>query len=172
MDYRTARTQIQDGDLLAFEGRSVFSWLIRCVTGSAITHVGFAMWVRRRLCVLEAMEGRGVRLVPLSDRLRNGAVVHWSVYSSQIKTRQEVVTHAIAQWGKQYASPWQLLRSFGWLSRRISDRMGWRSDTDPERFFCSELIAASLGWAYAPRVSPGIIAGSIAFTPQGVLEWP
>lgn len=69
MDYADARIDIQSGDLLAWSGHSLFSRLIKLFTESSFTHVGIAYRTGNRLFVIEAMEGRGVRLFPLSRRL-------------------------------------------------------------------------------------------------------
>ena len=69
MEYSDARVDIQSGDLLAWSGHSFFSRLIKLFTESSITHVGIAYKLGKRLFVLEAMEGRGVRIFPLSRRV-------------------------------------------------------------------------------------------------------
>jgi hypothetical protein len=69
MEYSTAREIIQSGDLLAWSGRTFFSRLIKIFTSSNITHVGIAWRVGMHLFVIESIEGKGVRLFPLSGRV-------------------------------------------------------------------------------------------------------
>lgn len=66
--YKSARADIKSGDLLAWEGRSIFALAIQLWTRSPITHVGIA-WVHHgRVFVLEAREHKGVVLSALSRR--------------------------------------------------------------------------------------------------------
>lgn len=69
MEYAEAREGIQSGDLLSWSGHSFFSKIIKMFTQSSMTHVGIAYKLGDRLFVIEAMEGRGVRLFPLSRRV-------------------------------------------------------------------------------------------------------
>lgn len=71
--YKLVRADIKSGDLLAWEGRSIFSLAIRLWTRSTVTHVGIA-WVHQgRVFVLEAKEHKGVRMSALS---RAGDFMH------------------------------------------------------------------------------------------------
>ena len=40
--YDKIRSRIQLGDIIAFDGRSIYSWLVRTGTGARISHVGIA----------------------------------------------------------------------------------------------------------------------------------
>lgn len=68
MEYSDARLEIKSGDLLSWSGHSFFSKVIKIFTQSSMTHVGIAYKLGNRLFVIEAMEGKGVRLFPLSRR--------------------------------------------------------------------------------------------------------
>lgn len=68
MLYEKARSGIQSGDILGWQGHSLFSRLTRRVTMSAYSHVGTAWRVGDRLFVLEALGSKGVRMAPLSHR--------------------------------------------------------------------------------------------------------
>ena len=153
MKYDTARRRIQDGDVLAFRGTAAFSRLIQWRTRARVSHVGFAVWLRQwdRLAVLEAMEPHGIRLHPLRKRIQDGEWVDWHKLNDRGIHRATVVESAFQHWGSRYASPWQFVRSWGLLTRWIADRMGRDSDTNPDRFFCSELVAHCLERAgYVP----------------------
>ena len=152
MKYTAARDLIQDGDVLAFRGTRLFSRLIKLWTRSRVSHVGIACWMHGRLTVVEALEPGGVRVYPLSRYVGRGCEVDWyqvdqpatDVMTHGALDRQEIVAFALSKWGLRYASPWQFLRSWGWLSRMIAERRGLPADTNPERFFCSELALDAL----------------------------
>jgi hypothetical protein len=161
MKFATNHHRIQDGDLLAFHGTSCISRLIRLRTASRVTHVGIAVWVRSRghkvLCVLEAREGYGVRMCPAEEVLRRDRQFVWYSLWDSVEhhapdgakhvtkiDRAEIVTFALKQWGKRYASAWQFVRSFSWLTRRVMDWLGFDLEVEPGRFFCSHLVAEAL----------------------------
>jgi len=71
--YDAVRSRIKDGDLLAWKWR----WVQRrfgVMPWDCFTHVGQALWVDGRLCVLEAVMPR-VQLVPLS--MYSGLATYW-----------------------------------------------------------------------------------------------
>ena len=79
--YPDVRAQIQDGDVLLFQGTHWLSRLIRWGSKSPYSHAGVALWWGPRLMVVQAV-GKGVEAVPLShavDRYSGGtASVMWS----------------------------------------------------------------------------------------------
>lgn len=68
MRYEEARPRIKSGDILGWQGHSLFSRLTQRVTRSAYSHVGTAWVVGKRVFVLESLGSSGVRLMPLSQR--------------------------------------------------------------------------------------------------------
>jgi hypothetical protein len=191
MQYSQVRESIRDGDLILVRGRSVRAWLIRAWTQSRFSHCGIAVWVVirgvGRLCVLEAVEGRGVHLQPLSTVLRRDGefdwfplwdeserVTHAATALSRID-RANVTAFGLAQWGKRYASCWQFVRSFSIASRWLFDWLGLEVDTDRERFFCSEFVMGAVeAGGYRPsrdcdpaEMSPGDIAELGCFYRKG-----
>jgi hypothetical protein len=178
---------IENGDVLLFEGRSWFARAIKLRTRSKFSHAGIALWIQtggtRRLFICEAMEPWGVRLHPLGRYLeectRRGEVVHLYQLDRTVD-RDKVAGYAVEQAGKRYASVWQFLVSWG----RVTGFFRWLfgkkvCDTNPDRFFCSELVAAALragGYVPAPEADmlPAVTdPGSLALFPclqiQGVL---
>lgn len=143
-DYSVAREQIQSGDVLLFEGGGdAWSRLIRWRTGSTITHCGIAWRTLGRVLVIEALVEPGVVVLPLSRRIDRGARVWWHSLAPTIDG-PAVVAHALEQWGEPYSSAWQFVRSFG-LPRRLSAWLPGPADVDGgARWFCSELVLASL----------------------------
>ena len=88
MKYLEARKQIKTGDILACQGTAFYSFFIRIITKSPITHVGIAVWIRfpgdieDRLAILESHAMKGVRIAPLSEVLRedywkHGGKIYW-----------------------------------------------------------------------------------------------
>lgn len=73
MDYQGVRTQIHSGDILLASGEYMFSKLIQRATDSCWSHVAFVMRLDSidRVMVLESIEGKGVRTVPLSEYVGN-----------------------------------------------------------------------------------------------------
>lgn len=68
-NYPQNRASIRSGDLLAWRGKSLIGRIIRHWTGESWSHVGIAWVIGGRVLVLEAREGRGVVVSPLSRRL-------------------------------------------------------------------------------------------------------
>lgn len=179
-----ALCEIQSGDILAFSAGKPYSRLIQRATRSPYSHVGMALWMGpygrpnlRRLCCLEAIEPGGVRVIPLPPYLEDCRARCWPVAwygildaSLAIDT---TIDFALAQWGQRYASPRQFALSWGPVTRRIRRALGLRVnlDNDPQRWFCSELMAAALqaGGAALPgnkipaTMSPGDVIGLRAY---------
>ncbi len=153
MQYSVIRDQIDNGDVLLFRGSLLHSRIIQRWTRSVYSHVGLALWVRtdgvKRLMIIEAMEGRGIQLFPLSEYLQRGDHVDWFSITEESIQRDKVVAWAMARLGRDYASPWQFLRSFGFLSKRIANYLGLATKVDHNRWFCSWFAAQALragGW--------------------------
>jgi hypothetical protein len=167
---------IADGDVIAFKRSGFWSAAIRWRTRSKISHVGFALWIGEHLCVLEAQEGRGVQIVPMSAYradtlveafwygLAGARPLHLGPAAAGID-RKKLIDHAMEHLGCRYVSFWQFLRSWGVLTERLCDYFGIAKDLDPQRFFCSEFVLSSLraaGYRGNPeddpaRTSPGEI---------------
>jgi len=145
IDYRKARSKIANGDVIAFHyaRRSLFSQLISLWTRSRISHVGLVMRVNGRVAVIEALEGWGVRVYPISRILSSGRQIEWYALRPGVD-RREIVHEALAHWGQRYASPWQFIRSFSVLTKWTLDKWGIRNDISTKRFFCSEFVAHCL----------------------------
>jgi hypothetical protein len=65
--YDRKRSDIKSGDIIAFSGSGIFSKLIRRFTGETYSHVGIAWIVGSRIFIVEALDGRGVVMRPLSE---------------------------------------------------------------------------------------------------------
>jgi hypothetical protein len=182
--YAQIRDRIENGDVLLFRGSLLQSRFIQRWTRSVYSHVGLALWIRadgvKRLTVIEAMEGRGVRLFPLSEYLARGDYVDWFAITEADIRREKVVAWAMARLGRDYASAWQLLRSFGFVTKRIANRLGLPTKVDHDRWFCSWFAAQALragGWVPAEsdrlppeQYTPGDIALFPCLQRRGKLE--
>lgn len=179
MDYSKARSLMRSGDVLLFEGRAWYSWIIKIRTSSRISHAGFVIRLGGRLCCLEALEGQGVRLYPLTVYLAAGHKIRWHRLNAKRNgiDRRKVVEHALAQWGKRYATPLQFIRSWGYLGRWLGDLFRLPVDVDRDRMFCSELVLDSLqaGGYHPPEgmqpasTSPGDLVFLPCLTGEGIL---
>lgn len=186
----TIAERIKTGDVLLFRGKGSFwSWLIKLVTRSRYSHAGLALRIRvgdsERLCVLEAFEGVGVRVLPLEFVLRNRpSSIDWfplrcSDCVVSDARRELVAGYLLEKWGCRYASPWQFVRSFSYTGRLIRRCLGLTTDTDPERFFCSEVVADALKFGgfcesdfserEAAELSPGDISEFTCLQREGTL---
>lgn len=173
MLYAEARPQIGNGDLLFFRGRLLHSRLIQRWTRSVYSHVGIALWVhadgRERLCVIEALEGRGIQVFPLREYLQQGEAVDWFQLVDDSIDRDKVAGWALDKWGLQYASARQLFRSF--VTIPLCNFLGLPTRIDRNRWFCSYYAAQALrhgGWIPArdDDVRPELAApGDVAFFP-------
>jgi hypothetical protein len=73
LPYSEAKELIQEGDILLFRGKTVFSWLIMRASDGLYSHVGIASWVfndkneKVELEVIEFKEWKGSRAVSLEN---------------------------------------------------------------------------------------------------------
>ena len=180
MEYSLVRDDIQNGDVLAFGyvRNSFFSQLISLWTRSRISHVGIAIRFYGRLCVIEALEGRGVRVFPVSNLLREGRKIYWyQIRIPRSLRRFEMCQYGLSHWGERYASPWQFIRSFSVLTKWICDRLKIKRDTNEERFFCSEFVVNCLQAididvdADPAEMSPADVIELPCLLQRGILEW-
>lgn len=144
--------KVQNGDVLLFEGRGLYSAVIRARTRSTITHAGIAVVyqapigidykVRRRILVIEAHADGGVDVNSI-EQSRKGSRRIWHYGLDESIDRDAVVAHALDQCGDAYAEPRQFVRSWI-LPRWIRDKLGLAPDSAVDRWHCSELVFSSL----------------------------
>lgn len=132
-------------DIVAFSGTRVWSRVIRLRSQSQYSHVGIICEINGDDWVIEALERKGVRLVPLRVWYQwNGDVTEFRLKSKSNDARQQLIDFAANRVGQEYASPWQFVRSFGFATRWLCRKIGVRKDLESDRWFCSELVAAAL----------------------------
>lgn len=157
MLYEDARKRIKNGDLLLFSGKRWWSRAIQRWTLSRYSHVGIAHWIKsdgvERLTVIEALEGVGIVVNPLSQYVKAGESIDWYSITDETINRDKVVGWAMERWGFGYASFRQLARSFivhrfRWL-KRVYEWLGVPTKIDKDKYFCSWVVAEALkngGW--------------------------
>ena len=142
VEYPDVRSQIQDGDVLLFQGTGRFSRFIRWGSGSAYSHAGLALWWGPRLMVVQAVL-KGVEAVPLSVAVDHySGQVDWYQPLPEVRARLRpdlFLAAALDEVGKPYA-----LRGLVRLAWLIwNGRL--RKYRDPRRpaseLFCSQLVS-------------------------------
>lgn len=180
MKYGQIVLEIKTGDVFLFRNaRSLCSRLIRWRTQSVYSHVGVALWVKvdslEKLCIIEAVNVQGVRMFPMELYLRQcqreGCAVDWFALTDVGVNRDRVAAYCLSHWGSPYASLWQMGSSFGWVTRWLNRMLGRPMDTNPDAFFCSELVASAFRFGGyrpdGPDDRPPVLThpGSIALYP-------
>lgn len=150
MKYSKARGAIKTGDVLAFRGHWLISKLICWWSGSDVSHVGLAVWLKfdydkdETLCLIEAMDGLGVRITPLSQALEkyweHGGKAYWLQTDSHVAFN--AVKFAQEHWDESYVSLYQILLA---ASPKLQFLRGWRgAGSNLDGWHCSELVTRSL----------------------------
>jgi hypothetical protein len=153
MKYEKARDFIKTGDLLACQGNWWFSRLIRLYTRQPVSHVGLAVWVqfadgKPRLCILEAVEGHGVRLHPLQRYLEksfwpHGAKIFWQTLVNKKIDGDKLIDFELQKWGDNYVSSAQFVVALP-LFRRLHRLWHKVLLLDPGKWHCSRLVTEAL----------------------------
>src|SRR5262245_54459383 len=93
--YQDVRRSVQDGDIVLFRGRAVFSMLIRLLTWSRYSHAGLTAWWGDRLLVLEARP-LGLAAARLSHVVvgYHGRAELWTARDDSVIVRRDVVVEA------------------------------------------------------------------------------
>jgi hypothetical protein len=149
--YGDVRHKIATGDVFTFSGYWLVSKAIQWWTHQAASHSGIAVWLkignetRDRLCILEAMEPGGIRILPASVLLpqywsNNGRVFWQKNNVDGMKTTE----WALEQWGRPYASWLQFLTIMSPTFQAFRRKIGLPLKVGTGRYHCSELVTNSL----------------------------
>lgn len=160
MDYDTARPLINSGDYLLCSGKGKISKAIRWATQSDYSHIA-RLWITEygRIVVHESVEGQGVRIVSLSNYVRNhcgsgkgydGRLFIYRHKRFNVLDRariQRAFVFGLDHMGTKY-DKWELARilkclafyRFGW------GRKSWKKLKRDKIFICSEY---AYEWDYA-----------------------
>ena len=128
--YRIIRDQLQTGDLLLWQSKSVLGWLIRKFSKSDVNHAGlvirFEAYDEDRVYTLEALE-HGIVLMPLSRRLKDHkGHVWWHALKPQFDNQRTMMgSVALRKVGTAYDYGSLFANALGHVSVEAS------------RFFCS-----------------------------------
>lgn len=139
--YASARSEIRDLDVIAFEGKGLISKAIRVLTMGSVTHVGVAIWWEGTLMLVESREFRGGRAVLLSSEIPPDGVL-W------LRPRPDLAASArasAAEWargvcgaGYSYVGCLRFLRRLGIPTRKPAEDRETRGAR-----FCSEMVSAT-----------------------------
>ncbi len=129
MQYHRARKLIKTGDVIVAAGNWNMSRAIRLFTRSRVSHVGIAVWLQfndhaPRLCMLEAMEGREIRILFLYKTLNrlywpNGGKVWWKSINKLDICGEEIAAYCIDRVGDSYADRYQFVVAISPMIKRI-----------------------------------------------------
>lgn len=181
VEYPDVRAQIQDGDVLLFQGTGPLSRFIRWGSGSAYSHAGLALWWGPRLMVVQAV-GKGVEAVPLSLAVeRYSGQVDWFQPLPEVRARMRpdlFLAAALDEVGKPYAL--RGLVRLAWLIWNGRLRRYRDPRKPPRERFCSQLVSYCYRIANADLVpgradahtSPGDLATCGLLTLRGALNGP
>jgi len=160
--YGDIRERFREGDILLFRGRGILSIIIRAITRSPYSHAGLVYLFEGRVYCIEAV-GAGVRIILLSELLKryDGGIDYFEVQLST-EHRKSAVSFCFQQLGKIYDKP-ALVRFFVAL---LFDRRA--VSPQDERWFCSELVAAS----YASQGSALVEAQDAYTSPSDIAMSP
>jgi len=117
--YKRIRSKMQNGDVIAFQGRNFGAKAIRVGTKSKYSHVGLVIRIKEvsveRVFILESVTKAGVVLLPISRKLANYKGKAWwctlnlSVVNGkkltkrlQKKKKDMILKWAMLELGKQY----------------------------------------------------------------------
>ena len=159
--YDEVRGSLRDGTVLLFRGRGIFSRLIQAKGRAPWSHAALLAWWGRRLMVVEAREGAGVRAIPLSTVLLEGHHVEaYDVVGADADARRLAVSEAVSWLSSRYG--WRtivrigaaaLLVPLAWIPPIGAVRRAWSrplrdaSGRPTSGLICSELVARA--WLYA-----------------------
>lgn len=126
--YQAYKSNIKNGDLLAFRGKGLKAYLIRTFTRSEYSHVGIAYNPAGRVLMLDTIQNTGVRLSPVSQLLHcQPVVIH-----TKINWEAQIEELAFAEFGKEYSTLDALRASLGLKTKSCN---GWQ---------CAEYVCAVL----------------------------
>jgi hypothetical protein len=140
--YDTARSEIRDGDVLLWGGRSGVSRFTRFMSGGFYSHAAIVAWWGHRLMVLEAA-WYGLRAVPMSRTVREyNGTVDW--YPIRDEEREgDRVSRLLDVARKELGLPFSVPKAFLGLCRRLLGLVPRRGGNRqrPGAMFCSEYVA-------------------------------
>ena len=151
--YSAIRGTLQTGDVIAFNGTDFLSGLFRRFTRSRYSHVGMVVVFAdlregERVFVLEALDKKGVVLMPLSAKLYEYQGQAWwfqlqagdHAGTVPATVRERIYEYLMQQLGKQY--DYQDIKQIVQKILKVGRALSRAEDTT--RLICSELVARAL----------------------------
>lgn len=151
--YADIRQELESGDILLASGKYVFSKLIQKATDSCWSHVAFVMRLDEieRVMVLESIEGKGVRTIPLSEYVTNFegsgkgyngrlAIARHSEFKDKITPARK---KAFAQFAvDRFAYPYDEEEIARITMRIVASKLGFKGKEMKrnEEYICSEYV--------------------------------
>lgn len=143
VNYAEVRDDLRSGDILIASGEYAFSVLIKKATASVWSHVGILLRVPEidRVLVSESIEGQGVRLIALSEYVRNFEDTGRG-YKGRIAIARHKQFEAVATPDKMVC-----------MGQVAVDRLGYKYPDEEIAKITLRIIAGSLGLepSEAPR---------------------
>ncbi len=144
VDYEKIRPYMKTGQLVFCSGSYFFSGIIQYLTKSVWSHVGIVYVDEKldRVLLLEAEPYIGIRLIPLSNYMKNyknnrpykgQMVVTNFMYEMSEEDKKRVISFGLNELARPY-NYWEIVR----IMLRILFRIGKR--TKSRSYICSELI--------------------------------
>lgn len=172
--YDAIRDTIRSGDIMLCSGNYIFSKLIQKCTGSIWSHAAFVMRLDTidRIMVLESIESRGVRTIPLSGYVKNfegtgygynGRIALFRHENFTVDKLKQLGQFAVDHFGYPYDEE-EIARI---TTRIVGSKVGYSQNelVRDKGYICSEYVyecfkALGIEISYDKRgfVSPGNIA--------------
>lgn len=170
--YGSVRPLLRTGDVLLAAGEHWISHVISRATRSPMTHAGivYVMPEEDRVLLLEAVEGAGVRLAPLSRLV-------WGAAQQRYRGMLFVLRHRdpVTRLGLRSASQFgfdRLTARYGYwtlaviLARILLGLRQTRTEVEDDAFVCSEFAAT---WLVSAGLGLGEHVADYGFTTPGAL---
>jgi len=141
LKYDDVRSQIKNGDVFMYRGKTFQSSIIQWVTRSPYSHAGITAWWNERLMVMEA-KGNGVVASPFSRSVRKyHGDVDWFASTREIseEDRLRMVIFAQEELGKTYGRWKTIILGIRTLFQRNPDKRDRLRKQ--KKLFCSEYIS-------------------------------
>lgn len=170
-EYEEVRNKMQAGDVIAFSGKGDFSEIIKWATKSEVSHVGVILQSKlliddqpqagyfNQVIESTSLNGfSGVSISRLRDRLINyDGQIWWLPLGDEVRNKMNLTAFfnfLLNQEHKLYDLPQAIKAGFDLLDKIPMLEKFTRNTEDFSRFFCSELVAASLEESGAiPRIN-------------------
>lgn len=130
MNYKTTRSLIESGDVIAMTNNSWDSWsdlevqFVRMMTRSEFSHVGIAWCIADRIMIIEAVVPR-IRIFPLSKELP----FYWIPMKRELS--KEAEEYALSLVGERYSKMEAIFSYFG-------------KEKDNDKWQCAEVVRSIL----------------------------